>query len=446
MSAIPGAVETDTQPPMTIPLGHFVVALLLLVAGTLAVVAGSVGRLPGFVRAVPAHLLLAGFVCVTISGALTQFVPVWSGVELHSRRLARWQLRLLVAGLLGLVAGLLVVEPTFVVGGGLVLLAGFWLVVWNVGRTLWTARPWDVTERHFAQTLGYVVVVTALGATLAVGLVAPVTPILPERLGISRPALVATHATLAVFGIVLTTMFGALYQLATMFTQTDLSRSDRWLQRVERHAYPVGVVALAVGRLLGHATLARLGGLLVVVVGIVSVLLIVGHRLVDSVVELSPMLRRYAVAVVAGLYWAAATVPAWIADPLARDATLGAPVAVPTLLGGVIGLVVVGTLYHVVPFVVWVHEYSDLLGFEPVPSIGDLFDGRLAVIDLLASVVGVAVLAVAGHLGWPTRLVLVGACSLALAATVASVNLVGVVVRHSPLSLPRLFVGAGVGE
>lgn len=33
-------------------------------------------------------LLFVGCICVKIMGAMTQFIPVWSGVELHSRRFA----------------------------------------------------------------------------------------------------------------------------------------------------------------------------------------------------------------------------------------------------------------------------------------------------------------------------------------------------------------------
>jgi hypothetical protein len=50
---------------------------------------------------------------------------------------------------------------------------------------------------------------------------------------------------------------------------------------------------------------------------------------------------------------------------------------------GVVGLVVFGTLYHVVPFVVLVHRYSDHLGRRELPMIDDLYDDRLAAADFV---------------------------------------------------------------
>ncbi|MFB6177848.1 MAG: hypothetical protein ABEI99_12045, partial [Halobaculum sp.] len=379
---------------MTIPLRHFLAANAVLVVAVVAAVAGVAGRLPGMTAAVGAHLALAGWVCLTIAGALTQFVPVWSGVSLYSRRLAWLQLPLLVAGLGTLVAGLLTVDPSLVAVGGSVLLVGFWTMLYNVGRTLWRGRPWDYTERHFALALGYFLLVTTFGITLAGTLAVPVE--LP--FGIDRASLRAAHATLAVFGAVATTIFGALSQLSSMFTQTETTRLDERLQRFEEIGYPVGVLTLAAGRLFGSPPLARVGGLLVIL-GLVAVVSVLWRRLLATRVPFSPTLRRYAVVVPAGLLWAVPTIRVWWTSPLDPTATFGAPAATPLLIGGVVGFVVVGTLYHVIPFVVWVHEYSDRLGLEDVPSLDDLYDDRLArvsFVGFLGALVAVTVAGVGG--------------------------------------------------
>ncbi|MEZ3117248.1 hypothetical protein RYH80_15130 [Halobaculum sp. MBLA0147] len=441
MRVVPDAVETDAGPPLSIPLAHFLAALPALVGGTLLVVAHVAGRLPVDGRAVVAHLLLVGFVCVTIAGALTQFVPVWSGVALHSRRLARWQGRLLVVGLLLLAGGLWTVAPIPITVGGVLLLCGFWLLCYNVGRTLWTAAPWDRTERHFLAALGFLVLASVLGVLLAVGYATPVWGRAGlGRLGLDRLAVRSAHLTLAVFGVVIVTIVGALSQLVAMFTQTDADGHDRRLQWVASVAFPVGVVLLAAGRLASAPngeTVGRLGGV-VLCLGLAAALVAVGRRLLASVVPFGATLRRYVVVVVAGLGWVALALPTWLAAPTAPTTLLGPPVAVPLLVGGVIGHVVVGTLYHVVPFLVWVEVYSDRLGYEPVPSVDDLYDGRVAVVDLCCSAAGVTTLVAAGSLGWPTPVVLAGLCLLATSAVLASANLIGVVVRHDPAPLRRL--------
>jgi hypothetical protein len=430
MSVIPADVETDKQPPMAVPLRHFVVGLGFLLAAVVVGVLAPLGAVPGQAALAHRHLLLAGWVCVTIAGAMTQFVPVWSGTTLHSERLSRLQLWLLTAGLVGFVGGLLFglfdLLPVF---GGL-LLAGFWTFAYNVGRTLFGTRPWDVTERHFAVALGFLLVLTTFGLLLAVGYTRPILDGLP----FGRTGLRTAHATLAVFGVVLTTVFGALYQLATMFTQSDLHGVDAPLKRVEAAGYPLGVVLLAAGRLFGAPAVARAGGLLVVA-GLFAFGVVLARRLVESTVEWNPMLRRYAVVAVAMLSWAVLTTPAWLADPTAPSALFGAPSAASLLLFGVVGFVVLGTLYHVVPFIVWVDRYSDLLGLADVPMIDDLYDGRLAGVDFVAILSGTTLLVAAEALSLGSTPTLLGG-SLWLVGVVAFVaNVASVIFRHSPDAL-----------
>ena len=428
MAGIPGDLDTDRGPPLAVPLAHFLVGLAFLLVG--ALVGAAPSSVPGLAGLAHVHLLLVGWVCVTILGAMTQFVPVWSGVALHGRRLATAQLWLLATGVAGFAGALLAGALAWLAVPGTLMLAGLLVFAYNLARTLGSARPWDVTERHFAIALCFFALLAPLGLLLAAGYAVS----LP--LPVARPALVATHATLAVFGAVLTTVLGALYQLATMFTQSDLHGVDRPLRAVEEVGYPAGVVALAAGRLLGDATLARVGGLLLAA-GLAAFAVVLLRRLAEASVDRTPMLTRYAVVACVAAVWAPVAAGTWLVDPLGRAALLGPPGLAHLLLVGVVGFVVVGTLYHVVPFLVWVHRYSDRLGLEPVPSIDDLYDDRLAAVDFWA-LLGAAValvLAAAGLAppGVPPASLRVAGGALALVgvATFAA-NMLLVVGRHGP--------------
>ena len=440
MSAIPGGIETDTAPPMAVPLGHFLVGLAALVAGAALAPAVQVGAVGGFAGLAHLHLLLVGWVCLTIMGAMTQFVPVWSGVTLHSRRLATAQLWLVAAGLAGFVAALLWPALDALPVFGALLVAGVWTFVYNIARTLPGPVGMDVTERHFALALGFFLLLTVLGLALAVGYT---TPLLAD-LGLPRPRVAGAHATLAVFGAVLTTVAGAIYQLATMFTQTELDRLDRLLQRAETAGYPAGVLALAAGRLLADPLLARVGGALVAG-GLVAVALVVGRKLLATRTW-TPMLSRYAVAVAATLAWAALALPAWLADPTAPDAALGAPGSAHLLTVGVVGFVVLGTLYHVVPFIVWVHRYSDRLGFESVPMVDDLYDDRVARADFACLLAGLAALTADGLVEAPDPLALSGGVAFLAGVLLFVANVALVVRQHSPHSLLALLAARPGGD
>ncbi|WP_226011205.1 hypothetical protein [Halomicrobium salinisoli] len=435
MGAIPADVDAEQGPPTAVPLAHFLAALGFLLAGTAVLVAGPAGR-SGHLAAV--HLLLAGWVCVTIMGAMTQFVPVWSGVGLHSRRLAVWQLWLAAPGFAGLAASFLTGRLALAPVAGGVAAVGVWLFAYNVGRTLAAVDEPGVTERHFAVALACFVAVALLGPVLAADLTCGVLPVA----GVGHVGVLRAHATLAVFGAVLATVAGALYQLATMFTQTELGPIERRFRDVETVAYPVGVGLLALGRLLSTAALSRAGGVLVAA-SIAGLGLVVANRLRTTRVEPNPMLVRYGVVAAFAVAWAATALVGWWGEPL--GALYGHPTAGAPLLAGLVGFVVAGTLYHVVPFLVWVREYSDLLGLEDVPLIDDLYDGRLARVELALVLGGGALLAVdrstavAASLPWAGR---AGGALLAAGALLFATNLALVVVRHGEFSTTDLL---GVG-
>ncbi|MFB6269166.1 MAG: hypothetical protein ABEH83_04425, partial [Halobacterium sp.] len=424
MSAVPAGLATDQQPPMTVPLRYFLVGLLFLLAGGGVGLASVLDAAPGYARLAHVHLLLAGWVCLTIMGAMTQFVPVWSNAPLHSQRLANAALALTAAGVAGMAWAFLAANTHWIHGFGGLLVLGIWAFAYNLARTLASVDGLDRTEAHFAFALACFAVLALLGFLLAFDLSTPLFP----AAGVTRPQVVGAHATLAVFGAILGTVFGALYQLATMFTQTEIAGRDVHLARIE-YAYPVGVLALATGRLLGAAPLASAGGLLMAV-GALAFAVLLAKKLHEGRVDRTPMLSRYAVVAVALAAWSALAARAWLADPLARDALFGPPTAVHLLFVGVVGFVVMGSLYHVVPFIVWVHRYSDRLGFERVPMIDDLYDDRIAALDGALLVTG-AVTLVLGRAGVaPEPATLVGGVLLAAGFLAFTVNLAGVVYRH----------------
>ncbi|TQQ80085.1 hypothetical protein [Halonotius roseus] len=426
MSTVATDLDTDGGPPMAIPLRHFLVALGFLCLGGAGGIATLVGAPTALLPLAALHLVLAGWVCITIMGAMTQFIPVWSGVELYSRRLATLQLWLVAAGLLGFAAVLTLGELRLTPLFGALLLVGFWCFAYNIGRTLWRCDSLDITERHFGLAVGALVLVTGLGLLLAVDFTAP----LFATTGVSRLAVRATHATLAGFGIVLLTVIGALYQLATMFTQTEIDGIDRHLQRFEAIGYPLGVGALAGGRLFEVAWLATGGGLLVSI-ALFCVAVILARRLIETKVPWMPMLSRYAVVAAALAGWAVLAVPTWLTTPLADAALFGAPRTGVLLALGVVGFVIFGTLYHIVPFIIWVDRYSDQLGYEPVPMIDDLYSDRLAAVDFGLLTTG-TVAVVGGNWFGTESLLVTGGGLLMAGVVVFAANMLLVLRVHSP--------------
>ena len=431
MSVIPADVDESSGPPTAIPLAHFVLALAYLVAGlaTAALTTGWAGQVAHV------HLFVAGWICLTILGAMTQFVPVWSGVSLHSRRLAVLQLPLAGLGFAGLAVAFLTGTLAALPVAGVLALAGVWVFCYNLARTLAGARPFDATETHFAVALCWFVVLTALGMGLALDFAAGVLPVT----GVDHAALRSAHVTAAVFGAVLSTVLGALYQLGTMFTQTELGPVESRFQRVETVAYPFGVAALVVGRLFAVDPLARAGGV-VVALSVLGIAAVIANKLRESRVEWTPMLTRYGLAAAGLAVWALAALWAWSRGALGPSVTFGAPDTGPLVLPGAIAFVVLGTIYHIIPFLVWVDRYSDRVGLEPVPMVDDLYLDRLAAVDGVAYTGGVGLVVTGSVVPGlvPPLTTTVGWGLATLGGIVFAANLLVVVVEHGEYSVRTL--------
>lgn len=188
---------------------------------------------------------------------------------------------------------------------------------------------------------------------------------------------------------------------------------------------------------------ALVGGLLVAAAAVALGWFLL-RRVRRATGERTPMLPRYGVVAVALVGWGLTAGVAWLRAALVADAAVldpslrfGAPGLGPVLLFAALGFVVAGTLYHSVPFLIWVHRYSDRVGLEPVPTIDDLTDERLARADFAATVAGSALVlstAAAGLAGieTPWSLAVVGLAFVAVGVASLLVNLFRVVVVHAP--------------
>jgi cbb3-type cytochrome oxidase subunit 1 len=124
-------------------------------------------------------------------------------------------------------------------------------------------------------------------------------------------------------------------------------------------------------------------------------------------------------------------VPTWLTTPLSDAALFGAP-QTGVLLGlGVVGFVIFGTLYHIVPFIIWVDRYSDQLGYEPVPMIDDLYSDRLAAVDFGLLTTG-TVAVVGGNWFGTESLLVTGGGLLMAGVVVFAANILLVLRVHSP--------------
>jgi cbb3-type cytochrome oxidase subunit 1 len=98
------------------------------------------GALPAYALRAHAHLMLVGFVGMTIFGVALHMLPRFTARALFSERMADAQFVLVNAGLVAMALGWLLGARLAVAAGGAALWLGFALFAVNIALTV---RPWE---------------------------------------------------------------------------------------------------------------------------------------------------------------------------------------------------------------------------------------------------------------------------------------------------------------
>ncbi len=89
---------------------------------------------------------------------------------------------------------------------------------------------------------------------------------------------------------------------------------------------------------------------------------------------------------------------------------------------GTFGMLIVGQMYKIVPFLVWYHKYGSKVGLEKVPMLKDMFNEKLAEGQLVLMLIGI-ILSSTGLLTKFYLLVLIGFLFLFLSSLIFAFNM-----------------------
>ena len=410
-------------PPLVLPAEHFAAAFGFLVLGGLALVAAAPAVAAGVVLAAPVtaavHLLTLGWITLSIMGVLYQFLPVALGVGIASRALAHATFALYVPGVLLFAAGVAAGAPRpREIGLALIALAvaGF---VANLGRTLARVESRGITFFGLAigaANLAFVLVLgLALGASLSNGWLAT-----------SRLEVVAAHAHLALAGWVMPVVVGVSRRLMPMFLLAH--EADTRPSAAALVGLGVGAPFLAIGLGLRASWVAAVGAGLVVAALLAFAIQVGLYFRARRRPRVEVGMRMAATGVV-GLLIAALLGPAVFVLGV-RAPGLATAYGVIALFGGFAPLVA-GHYYRIVPFLVWYHRYSSLVGRAPVPKVSDLVAAGPPSLALVLLVAGVSLLA-AAPLGLGTAAAQVGGGLFAASALVMAGHMAAIAWRREP--------------
>lgn len=211
-----------------------------------------------------AHLAGAGFISLTIVGAMYQMAPMLALKELRGEGLGRWVFYLLNIGVLGIMASfwtgvygyVAVAGAIFAIGA--LIFAGSMLA--TIGPTFHGWKGLDISVKYFVAAVLYFLAALTLGLLMALGVI---------PLGLK-----SAHAHVALLGWVSTTIVGAMYHILPMLVWVERYGPKLGLEEVptmkelygQRSAevqfwvFNLGIVLLGAGILLGDITLTAAGG------------------------------------------------------------------------------------------------------------------------------------------------------------------------------------------
>ncbi len=352
---------------------YFAAALTWLLAAFALMVAG-IGH-PAADLAAPDTLVLVHVVCIgwlslAMCGALFQFVPVLIATPLFREGWALPALGLLTAGLLCLLGGFMVVggrlpsAPWLLPFGAVLLVAGFGLVVVDLGLTVWR-RP-TAPARFVLAGLVSLCATVAFGAVFAFALAGWASG--QAALGRGIPL----HAIAGLGGWLTLTAMGVSYRLLSMFMlapDVDDRKSRLTLAAgALAVASAVGGGAAAIGFELGlnsvFATTALFGLVCAALYGR-DLAGIFGSRKRRHL-ELNMRMAMLSFASLAGTGILGIALVATRTLPL----HLGA-FAFLAAFGWLSGLAL-AKLYKIVACLTWLETYGPVMGRAPTPRVQDL--------------------------------------------------------------------------
>jgi hypothetical protein len=359
-------------------MSYFFAALSALVAAEIMMVAGF-GYPTAGLRApetlILVHVTTIGWLSLLMCGALFQFAPVLIARRLYSDTLPLPALLLVLAGLGLLLVGFLQLTgrlsalPSMLPLAGIILSAGFAVVLWNLGRTLWPARPLPLPARFVATGL------VSLALTVAFGVV--FVTVLGQQTN-SEPMLAIAGAALplhiaaGIGGWLTVTAVGVSYRLLAMFMLApELGGARPKLVLVFAIAALVAVVAVGLGAVLTGASLLipLVAGSILALVSLVLYGADIIHLYRARKRRFIELNSRMAIFALASL--AAAVVLAIALTALGRfNDGVGAVVFL--LAFGWLSGLGLAKLYKIVAFLTWLECYGPVLGRMTTPRVQDL--------------------------------------------------------------------------
>jgi len=403
-----GCLQTAMAPSLSLPYRYIVAAMVfflalnILLPFNVSVLLGAAGASKVLALV---HLTSLGWITMIIMGATFQLVPVALQVPIASEEMGRQQFALYLLGVSILALSLWFYWPMGMAFAALLLLAAGAMYLLNMFLTLAKVSHWDYIAWHLGCSFAYLALIGLAGVLMAVNHLYPFFAL----------DLLPAHAALALLGWVGMMIMGVAYKLIPMFTLgEDLLRprliwAEFWLANA-------GLLLLA-GYLLGWGN-PWLGPLafLVLLTGVglfAWQIFYLYRRRRRRLFDINFPFTLTSVAYLLGIILMGGS---GLLGLIPGGERLWMALGYLAFLGW-ITLIIMGQLYKINTFLIWLSKYASKVGKEPVPRLEELYSRRLGMASYYAYNGGVLGAAAGIYLSQPV--LLTAALSLASLAALA---------------------------
>lgn len=356
-------LSLDQAPPEDIPFRYLLTGPAFgILAGILLSVYGDRIFLTAWSLDTVAlvHMITLGWLTLIMIGAFYQMVPVLVGGHVPWNHLSRINFYSLISGILTLISGFLFWKMILLKSAAVLLLVSFSLFITQILTALFRVKA----NRPVVYAMRASVICLTLAVTAGITMIG----VLYGWWGfpLDEYSLKYIHITLALLGWITLLIFGVSFHVIPMFYLTKAFPDRIGYTIVTLILLSIVSLVIGFGMKLNGTRLVVAGipafiGVILYVFTLFSLIRNRQRKMVDSTFRFWQL----------GL---TCLIPAFLlitVDPFRWDETFGYLFAITFLIGFACS-VTNGMLYKIVPFLIWLHRFSSLVGKIKTPAMKDI--------------------------------------------------------------------------
>jgi hypothetical protein len=367
---IVGSLATKYAPPFSLILHYFIGGTLLQLLLPVIINKDFISldflniNFAGIV-----HFYLLGFVIMIMMGALYQLIPVALEIPVFSFKIGYIQFYIYFFGFIIFISSMLKLVPyEYLPIGGFFLSLSFFLFIFNFFLSIRNLEKMDITVIALILAVIFLALGVVVGNLLAFnfiyGFLQDIT------------SLIQIHVILIIFGFIFTTVIGISMILLPMFSVSHKFKNI--YSKISLTILFFSIVSICFSYLLNKE-------ISIIFYYFLMVGMIIYIFQVYEIYKNKPKRKSDFPTMV--MFHSHFFIPFSILSFFFSLKNAGL-----LFIMGFLGTLIYGSLYKIIPFLTWFHEFSDLVGKQKVPTLNEMLPKKIPEIQVIFYITGIILL------------------------------------------------------